>query len=239
MSRFRCSVFLVLLVLLALPLAAEEPVDLAEGEYVTDGGWGRLVVKRHSLGYMTFMIDTTGANGHMCSLQGEVTGSKATLTIEDEGSCVVTFTTTTDGIDVNREGESCAGYCGARASFDALYLKPAPGCAPRAVALTRAKFLRLYDKRNWTAATKLLEPVLTTCARTLDPLLEGWIRNDIAIALHKLKDFDACRAVLEPLAEDAASSEKQLREHYPPSDADARMPLLRATRTNLALCSGK
>ncbi len=46
----------------------------------------------------------------------------------------------------------------------------------------------------------------------------------------------ACRATLAPLAADAARSDEAIRNDYPPSDADAYLSVLKATRTNLKLC---
>ena len=40
-----------------------------------------------------------------------------------------------------------------------------------------------------------------------------------------------------PLAEEAGKTDQELREAYPPTDADVVLPMLKAARTNLRLCS--
>lgn len=131
------------------------------------------------------------------------------------------------------------GYCGARASFDGLYYKPDKGCERAAVRKTRADFKRLYDKKAYGDARAALEPLLSRCKKTLDLDADGWIRNDLAVALYHLGDPAACRNVLEPLAKDAAKTDAAIREEQLPSDADSAVRLARATRTNLKLCEGK
>ena len=81
-----------------------------------------------------------------------------------------------------------------------------------------------------------LAPLLSQCQRTLDWLSEPWLRNDLALAQLRAGDAAACRATLAPLAADAARSDEAIRNDYPPSDADAYLSVLKATRTNLKLC---
>jgi hypothetical protein len=44
---------------------------------------------------------------------------------------------------------------------------------------------------------------------------------------------------LAPLQEDAAMSDDEIRDNYPPSDADAWLPIVKAARFNLGLCRKK
>ena len=104
---------------------------------------------------------------------------------------------------------------------------------------TRAEFKRLYDKKAYPDARSTLEPVLTKCKKTLDLDSDGWIRNDVAIALHHLGDAAACRQMLEPLSKDAAKTDAAIREDMQPSDGDSAIRIARATRTNLKLCQSK
>jgi len=218
---------------LALPAAAQK---LIPGDYVTEGGWGNLTLSPGPEGAMHFTIESVGANGHSCSLEGDLRNGKATLEALDENeTCEVTMVATSKGVEVHGDDE-CRSYCGARAGFEGLYLQPAPECRYTAVASARKKFKRLYDAKKFAEARGVLVPVLTKCESTLDWLTSGRIRNDLAVTLHKLRDFTGCRAVLDPLTEDAALSDEEIREKYPPSDADSVMPIVRATRTNLRLC---
>jgi hypothetical protein len=230
-SKLVASLFL----LITIPASAQ---TLVAGEYVTDGGWGTLTLSAGAKGATHFTIESVGANGHSCSLEGDVRNGKATLEGLDETEiCEVTMIATSEGIEV-QSNDACRIYCGARAGVDGLYVRPAPECRSAAVASTRKKFKQLYDAKKFAEARGTLEPLLTKCESTLDWLTVGRIRNDLAVTLHKLRNFTACRAALDPLSDDAALSDAEIREKYPPSDADSVMPIVRATRTNLRLCGG-
>jgi hypothetical protein len=123
-----------------------------------------------------------------------------------------------------------------RATFDGSYLKPLPACEPKRFDATRASFLKLYKAGNFVQARATLEPLLRQC----DPVM-GWItqadlRNDLAVTLHKLKDFAACRVTLAPLAELAAMSDADIDDNYPPADAPEYLRVAKASRFNLKLC---
>ena len=178
---------------------------------------------------------------HVCSLDGEVEGGKATLEgTDDKTPCIVTFSSTGEGVKVSAsESAACRDYCGARASFEGLYLLPSARCTKNSVASSRKSFKQLYDTRQYADALAKLSPVLTLCSRTMNKSVEGRIRNDLAVTMHKLSDLSGCLLVLQPLANDAALTDDGVRENYPPSDADMMLPIVRATRTNLKLCGKK
>ena len=239
MTTSRWWIAVAVTLLCSVPVIAQKaPQKLTPGDYVTEGGWGNLTLKRDKSGTLHFSIETVGANGHSCSLDGALHDGRATLNALDE-PCVITMEATAEGVDVKADREACRSYCGARAGFESFYFRPAPACAARTMAGTRKTFQQLYDARKFAEARSKLEPLLKDCERWLDPLTKGRIRNDLAVTLHKLGDLTACRALLEPLADDAALSEEELLENYPPFDAESLMPILRTTRTNLALCREK
>ena len=233
--RERSLIALMLTLLCSVPAAAQK---LVPGDYVTEGGWGNLTLRQDKSGTLHFSIETVGANGHSCSLEGELRDGRAILDALDE-PCVIVMEPTAEGVDVKADREACRSYCGARAGFESFYFRPPAACAQRTMARTRSAFQRLYDARKFADAKSTLAPLLTQCERWLDPLTKGRIRNDLAVTLHKLGDLAGCRAVLEPLADDAALSEDELLELYPPFDAESLMPILRATQTNLKLCREK
>ncbi|MDX2220752.1 MAG: hypothetical protein SF172_17160 [Burkholderiales bacterium] len=222
--------------LLCVPLiaAAIEP-----GEYITEKSWGTLVVKRDKAGKLLFNIESVGDNGHSCSLEGEIKQGKATLEgDEPKEPCVVTFTQGRSGIKVDRnEGMACQFYCGVRASFDGVYMKAPAACRIDAVEKTRAAARKAYDGKNYDAARNLLGTTLKDCKTFLGTFTEAWLRNDLAVTLHKLKDLPGCREALKPLAEDAAQKDAKIREDYAPLEADIYVRILKATRVNLKLCA--
>lgn len=115
-------------------LAADD--TLPAGEYLAKGGWGTLIIQKARQGEQAFSLESLGANGHSCSLDGSIRNGEASLHEDwQEGVCTVTFKLQDNSIEVSNEmTESCRGYCGARASFDGSYLKPAPAAAPKPCA---------------------------------------------------------------------------------------------------------
>ncbi len=241
MSKFRVVAFLSTMILLwAASAWAAGQTAIQPGSYLTDGGWGELTIKRGKGGKTFFRIFAMGGNAHMCELEGEIKGGKAVLAeaVEDRGEpCVVLFTPKGENIEViPQTPESCRYFCGMRASFEGTYQRPAPGCLPRVMSRTRAEFKRMYDKKQYAEALASLEPLLKNCEKTITWLDKGRIQNDLAVTLHKLGRYDDCIRILEPLAEDAAKTDEQIKSDYPPSDAESYLPIVKSTRTNLKLC---
>ena len=228
--------------LLSTPVTAQRSTaSLKPGEYVTEGAWGQLSLRPGNGNSLIFSIEATGGNRHVCSLEGEVNGGTATLDGPDEKTpCVVTFAQTGEGVKISTgESGACRDYCGARAYFEGLYLRPSARCTKESVAAARKSFKQLYDARQFAEAKAKLEPVLTLCSRTLHRSEEGRARNDLAVTMHKLGDLSGCLLVLQPFVEDAQLTDAEFREGNPPSDADMMLPIVRAARTNLKLCGGK
>jgi hypothetical protein len=210
---------------------------LPPGEYITERGWGSLKIAAPAKGAQTFSLDSYGANAHICGLEGKIVGDRGIVDAEDgDSACFLRFVHKGSAIDVISGHESCRDYCGARAGFEGVYLKPAPGCESAAIKQTRGTFKTLYDRKQYRQALNLLSPLPNQCAKTLDWLESPAIVNDIAITQYKLGMRDACLKTLAPLQENAELSDDEIREGYPPSDAENYLPLVKATRTNLRLC---
>lgn len=236
--RIECLIPVVMLSVSLFVQAAEPP--LQPGNYVTERGWGTLKINPDKSGALKFAIAAMGGNAHSCSLEGAIRNGRAVLEgFEKDKPCVVTFSGAIDGIEVGSVDEGvCRYYCGARAMFEGRYLKPAAGCAPDEIKRTRDEFKRLYDRKNYAAARAKIEPAFNGCAKTLDWLEIGWMRNDLALVQLRSGDAAACLRTLEPLAEDAAISDKQIEDNLPPTDATNWLPVVKAARTNLKLCGG-
>jgi len=225
--------------LLASAIAqAQTTPALEPGEYLTEKSWGTLKVKKDKAGKLFFNIDSIGDNGHGCTLEGEIKGGRATLEADDpKQPCVVTFASGKGGIVVDTTTQdSCRFHCGVRAMFEGTYMRPPAACRVDAVDKSRAAARKAYDRKAFDEAKATLTTVLKDCPVFLSRLTDGWLRNDLAVTLHKLKDPATCREVLKPLAEEAAMTDAQVRENYPPTDAEMYLPVVKATRTNLKLC---
>ncbi len=213
---------------------ADEPM-LRAGEYIMEGGNGRLSLEKSQSGRFTFSIVGVGANNHVCSLDGEV---QKTQEMIGGRPCLVSFHATAQGIEVGTETEGCRDYCGARADFSGHYLTPAKGCALAEVDETRRKFKELYDKKAFLQAKTTLEPVLSRCTATMNYLDSAWVRNDLAITQYRLKNFAACIGVLKPLSDVAASYEGVEVENVTP-ELQGLVPVMKATLVNLTLCGAR
>ena len=215
--------------------AAYAQKGLEPGEYL-DGSGGYLILKPGK-GGMAFTLHTVGGNRHICDAQGTIGANNVALLKPDpQTTCTLRFVPKPEGIEVEVK-DTCPAYCGARASLDGTYLKPAPGCDCAGVKKSRAEFKKLYDGKSYGEARKVLEPVVKRCQKFVEDRDDGWMRNDLAITLLRLGDAAECRKTLEPLAELAGQTDAKIREDYPPNDADVMMGMVRATRTNLKLCS--
>ena len=212
--------------------AAAQDANPAPGEYIFERGSGALNVKAGG----AFDINTIGANAHTCQLDGRIVGGKAKLA---DSPCVVDFKTSGATVVVSTNGaDQCRDNCGMRATFEGTYTRPSPACTTAAVAATRKRFKQQYDAKDYTGAQTTLSPVLADCAPVLDWLSTGRIRNDLALAQYRAGDKAACLKTLQPLADDAAASDDDIRNGYPPSDADSYLPIVKSTRFNLKMCRG-
>lgn len=203
-----------------------------EGRYVTnEASWGTLEIQARG----KFRIETIGANGHVCELDGLITNGKSKL---QKSACKLSFKA--DGKDVNvilNDHSACRDFCGMRASFEGLYRKPPPLCMHESIEESRRKFKKEYLAKNYSAALAELYPVATQCKQFLYWIDSGRVLNDLALTQFKLGDRAACIRTLKDLATDAAMSDDEVKGNFPPTDADMYLPVVRATRTNLKLCT--
>ncbi|WP_375576003.1 hypothetical protein [Paracidovorax oryzae] len=209
---------------------------LQPGEYMTERGWGRLLI-RSGTGEMTFSLEsTTGDN--LCSLDGTIDGGQG-IARQDRGrsSCMVSFGTNAQGVDVKAATPAeCRDFCGHNGSFAGRYMRVKEGCGRDEVDRTRAAFQRLYDRRNFKAALATLSPVLESCSVTLDWEDEGAIRNDLAITQYRNGLHAQCLATLAKYAGDAAKDDDAAVDGWAPALAERYLEIVRAARTNIGLC---
>jgi hypothetical protein len=212
------------------------------GEYITEKGWGNLKIKKDKDGSTKFDIGAMGANGHSCGLDGTIKNGVAKMDpdgAEPNEKCTVKFKNTEKGIEVIPNGDGCRYYCGMRASFDGNYLKVSQECTNTTIVKIKKEFLSLYKSKKYEEAISKLEPVINNCSKTLYWLEDGRIRNDLAVAYAKVKKFNECSKILDPLKEDAQKDEEDLKNEYSPSDAESYWSIIKSTKTNLKLCKLK
>lgn len=238
----RILAYLLLPVSLAAGAArAQQVADPKPGSYIAERGWGSMDVVRKPDGSLHYAIESLGANGHSCTVEGNIHKGRSTPDDPVPGSdCKVSFKPAADGVEVVLDVPgSCREYCGARASFDARYLFPAPGCSDSQRKATQAAFSRLYRAKDYAAALALLQPELQTCAATLYWVENAQISNDVAVTLHHLGRDRECLAVLKPVVNGYSTTEEDLRGDLPPADFENFLPQAKAAWYNIKLCGGK
>lgn len=211
-------------------------VALVPGEYITEKGWAHLLLTRQK-GSLRFSLESTTGQA-MCFLEGVIDGRQG-IAKSDTGptDCQVQFANTAEGIDVTTTTPvECKSLCGYNGSFEAPYLRAKDGCSRNALARTRAAFQQHYDRKDYKMALTTLSPVLAQCGPTLEWEEEGEIRNDLAITQYKNALYAQCLETLNAYAEDAAADDDAVMENWPPVLADRYLAIVRAARTNLALC---
>lgn len=224
---------------LLAPAVSAQSASPAPGEYLTERGWGRLLLKPAAAGgAQAFAIEAQSANAHVCMVEGSLREQQARIeTGGSEPACVIDFTPTAGGLRVTpTTPAACRYFCGEGAQFSGLYLQPAPGCRSAEVKQARASFKQQFDKKDYARARATLAPVLAACAKLLTESDQGWVRNDLALTLYRLGDAAECRRVLAPLAELVALSDEQLRDTYAAAYVPTQERIARATRANLKLC---
>lgn len=204
--------------------------NIAPGTYVYQGGNGSLLVKANR----TFVISTVGGNGHICDVEGTLVGNSGKST---ENRCVLTLKPIAENWHLDTNGDqSCREYCGARAGFDGLYIKPDAACTSSAIANSRRIFKSNYDHKEFSLAVQILAPVLSQCTQVLNRFDENWIRNDVALAQLRGGDAAACLNTLAPLVEIATMSDDDIRGLPEPTYISNYLDIAKAVRTNLRLC---
>jgi len=208
------------------------------GEYLSEGGHGRLVISSRA-GETRFDLDEMGANGHSCTVDGVITGREVKLVPAVPGQlCTVKFSTTAQGISVAHDSsDACRNYCGARADFGGEYLRPEAGCTRAQQQASRKSFNTLYRAKSYAAALAVLSPVLNRCGRLQHWMTNAAIRNDVAITQYHLGQRAECLKTLQPLDARTTSSEAELKELLPPVDFDSFLSTAKATWHNKRLCS--
>ncbi|MES2283819.1 MAG: hypothetical protein V4542_20590 [Pseudomonadota bacterium] len=220
-------------VLLSANLAVAQLSTPQPGEYVTDGGSSSLTIDSAS----KFDINTQGANGHLCSLEGVIINGKSKI---DNSACQVTLKAQGPHVMVTTNGsEECRDFCGARAWFEGLYRRPSPLCTRQSIESSKKIFKKEYSAKNFSAALAAIGPIATDCKQLLHWFESAWISNDLALTQFKLGDRAACLRTLKPLAAEAAMTNEEIKSNYPPIDGDMYLPVVAATRTNLKLCTKK
>jgi hypothetical protein len=241
-AKFFHYLILAISVLPAVAIAGKStPLKkITSGEYISNGGRGVMNIEVSKKSAMTFDIQSGSERG-VCDLKGEIKNNKAVLATELDGlSCEIKFANKSDGIVVSSdESEACRSFCGVNANFTGLYIKPTTGCGSVEVAKADQSFNYFYERKAYEEALSAIQPVFAHCTNTSISIENAQRRKNVAITFHKLKKFDQCLSVLEPLRDDASKTSQTIKQEYMPMEADAYISILKTVRQHLKLCAAK
>ena len=217
---------------LSLLLAASAAyAQITPGNYITPGGAFSLQITPGA-----FEISGAGQSGAACMMDGLLKGN--TGRAADAGkTCIVKFTKHADGVLVKaRTRAICARFCGAEASIEGLYARPAPGCADKERERTQKAVEAATKAKDDAKVESLLSKQIEACAKTLSWLDTIGARTDLAAAQMRQDRKPDCLKTLQPHVEDADASDDKLQKKYSSFDLYRYEPTLKELRDTLRQC---
>lgn len=214
------------------------------GEYITEGGWGVLRIDPMLDGKQYFEIETANANGHSCTLSGDIIDRISTLSFE-ETTCQIIFYKDSSSIQVAVDSDfftNCQMYCGARGHFTSLYRPPSEGCTTQEINSAISTFENLVELQNYEQALHTLNPILTNCQQTLSHYMDGRLRNQLAEIQAILHHKQDCLNTLKPWTELANKTDDLIcnnpasHTYLPPIDCYTTLEIVHDIRRNLESC---
>lgn len=222
------------IVALALDLHAAEIVP--PGDYTTERAWGSMEVGPvDGHGKQKFRIESIGGNGHLCGLEGDIIGRKAT----SDADCRIEFRVRPGEVAVDvlpGSEQQCREHCGMRAWFDGSYYPKIPFCQMETAV--RDDFLRLYQAGNFLKARDTLRDLLKRCGKFLTRYADAEVRNDLAITEFRLGNSAACLRTLEPLKAIFVDDPDKTGAAFALVDESWADEMLKTTRFNWRRCGG-
>lgn len=208
------------------------------GEYTTELGWGHLSISKHTKGTTTFALHTTTGED-ICNIHGTVVHSEGiAIDSENGGVCKIQFTKTDRGVDAYADTPvTCRELCGANGGFKGSYLTVSKECNADEVGKTRNTFKNFYVGKNYKLALATILPIMNNCSNILNFYDLGNIRNDVAIAQYKNGLSNECLTTLKYYSTDVNRKDSDIISDWPPNQGDDYLKIIRASRTNIRLCT--
>lgn len=219
---------------------APRPPQIEVGTYVTEGGWGRLIIDAPKGKELPkFSLDTENVDSG-CTISGQLDKSGRAVVYEgaEPSQCSLALRMEANAVAISTSTKAqCQAYCGSNGSFEGIYKRVSSNCAADAIEKARHDFKFLYDKKKYVEAKGALAPIYRSCVPTMSLADEGALRNDYALTLYKLKDKPGCLSALSKYKQDAARTDDQISEGMAPAVVDEYLTVIHAARTNIGLCS--
>jgi hypothetical protein len=254
---FAARYFAVVLLLNMLTVNAFSQ-NIAPGKYQSQG-YGYLKIESPDAnGAQAFSIESNGANGHSCELEGKIQKNVAIVlpdTDEPKRRCVIAFKLKKDRaieVETPESNEYCRHFCGSRAYFAGTYQVPPTGCDYATVRKKQEAFAKLYKSKAYAQALQALESTHRRCQAWMAFDTGIDMANDLAVVyfhlqrnqecINALKFFTKNRISKNPKPGDQDEENDQSNDlldelaHGQPAYMAWARGAIRAARTNLKLC---
>jgi hypothetical protein len=196
----------------------------------------------------TYKIKTIGKDQNGCELSGTINNfnSKIIFDQETKESCNIKFNISEDGTlilsnnDLKKtnsfDTSNCVKmFCEENVSFEGEYIKTKNGCDQISIDKTREEFSKLYDDKDYEAASDKLSKILDNCELTLEDQFLNI--NDLALTQLKLKDRKECMDIYNPLMKYLTKSNEELLKDFGDKDYDNYIDYIKNSRYIYHSCS--
>lgn len=202
--------------------------------YVTQGGWGELLLSETRKNDLLRFELHSNSSGYECSMSGTTNKSLQSTHVDPApgtGHCQLTMHRTERGIELGTTtSEACAAYCGQNGAFKGLYLSLDPICAPSNVETT------LEQAGNGKSDTEIIRRMTDQCTETLPYSSVAALRLELAAAYDRKGDQANCLSTLSPYAADAARTDDEITQGMTGAAAEEITGIMEVVRKMMHRC---
>jgi hypothetical protein len=209
--------------------------------FIRRGDSGTLTIERKDQKTRLFSIQSTGVNCHTCDVSGSIENNVGTVSDSaldsKEPRCRISFLQQGDAITVQPiTPESCASYCGVRASFEGAYQKPPNACSPGARRQRYEMANKQYKSGGFAKSENTLKALAADCGYFMSYIELDRVKNDLALAQRRQGDAKNCLATLKSTVASDFKNEADLKGGMLPCDFDNYIDVALSTWFNQRLC---
>ncbi len=205
--------------------------------YVTQGGWGELLLSGTRENDLLRFELRSSSSGYECRMSGTTSKSLQSTHVDPApgtSHCQLTMHRIERGIDLGTTTpETCAAYCGQNGSFKGLYLSVDPMCTQGTIQET------LDQASNGNARPGIIKTIAERCMKTLPYSSVAALRLELAAAYDREGDQANCLSALSPYAADAARSDDEITEGMTGAAAEEITDIMEVVRSMMDRCERK
>ncbi|WNH53595.1 hypothetical protein [Stenotrophomonas oahuensis] len=205
--------------------------------YVTQGGWGELLLSETRKNDLLRFELHSNSSGYECRMSGTTNRSLQSTHVDPApgtSHCPLTMHRTERGIELDTSTpDACAAYCGHNGSFKGLYLSVDPMCTEGSIQKTL--------ERAGTGKGQLgtIRTMTERCVETLPYSSVAALRLELAAAHDREGDQANCLAALSPYAADVAKSNDELTQGMAGAAAEEITGIMDVVRKMMDRCERK